>query len=796
MLALTPILIASFVLVVAGVPINDTGFDFEALELFWSYNRSDPVYPSPQAVGLGEWASAYSKARQWVSQLTNEEKELLTSGVVPENGCSGYIPGLDTIDFPGICLQDAGNGVRGADFVNAYPAGLHVGASWNKKLARQRAEYMGAEFRRKGVSIALGPVVGPIGKIAEGGRNWEGFGADPYLAGVFGSVSIEGLQEHVIACVKHFIANEQETMRNPSHHNQSLSANPDDKTMHELYLWPFQDAVKAGVGSVMSSYNRVNNSYASQNSKILNGLLKEELAFQGFVISDWDGQHSGLASWEAGLDMAMPSSDWYGNITIGIDNGTFPQERLDDMATRILASWYRYADNNSTGQGIPLLLLDPHEIVDARDPNSKTTIFQGAVEGHVLVKNKNALPLSEPKYVSVFGFDAVAADLNTYSKELGVFWSFFGGNSLNFENGTAFSMSNGGNLLTDMNPYMKSQGAAYNGTLFCGGGSGSNSPAYIDSPLDAIARQAYADGTYLSWDVSSKDPNVNPASEVCLVFVNEFATEFWDRPHLRDSYSDELIENVATQCANTIVVIHNAGVRLVDQWYDHENITAIIYAHLPGQDSGRSLVELLYGKQSPSGRLPYTVAKNESDYGDLLHPIYPQDEAPFYAQDNETHGVYIDYKHFIRENIEPRFPFGFGLTYTEFSYSDLRIDSFNVCTSHVENPTIIEGGVAELWDIIARVRVTVTNTGNVAAAEVPQLYIGIPCGPEKVLRGFDKELIQPGQSNQFTFDLTRRDLSTWSVEDQQWVLQAGSYNVYVGKDVLDIQLEGVITIDN
>lgn len=168
------------------------------------------------------------------------------------------------------------------------------------------------------------------------------------------------------------------------------------------------------------------------------------------------------------------------------------------------------------------------------------------------------------------------------------------------------------------------------GTVVSGGGSGANTGPYISSPYTAFQQQAYEDGTYLHWDFQSNNPNLNPASDTCIVFINEFAFEGMDRPGLADSSSDTLVSNVARDCKNTMVVIHNAGIRLVDDWIDNPNITALIYAHLPGQDSGRALVELMYGKQSPSGRLPYTVAKKEADYGELLAPsqstsgIYPQ----------------------------------------------------------------------------------------------------------------------------------------------------------------------------
>jgi beta-glucosidase len=739
--------------------------------------------------------------------MTDEEKNNITYGYSSTtNGCGGMSGGVPRLGFPGICLQDAGNGVRGTDMVNSYASGVHVGASWNRNLTYERGHYMGAEFRRKGVNVALGPVAGPLGRIARGGRNWEGFSNDPYLAGALTGDTVRGLQESVIACVKHLIGNEQEAHRStPSllknSNNQSSSSNLDDKTMHELYLWPFQDAVKAGAGSVMCSYNRINNSYGCQNSKTMNGLLKGELGFQGFVVSDWSAQHTGIASAAAGLDMAMPDSDYWvnGNLSQAVANGSLTSTRLNDMATRILASWYKYAELDNPGHGLPYSLLDAHELKDARDPKSKPTIFQGAVEGHVLVKNtNNSLPLKKPRFLSLFGYDAVAASRNTMDDLDWNMWSMGYDNTWTYPNGSAVDPTMLKYIfLSSTNPNEYGPGVALNGTTITGGGSGASTGSYIDDPFGAFQRQAYEDDTFLAWDFASQSPLVNPASEACIVFINEQSSEGWDRPSLADEYSDSLVQNVASQCSNTMVVIHNAGVRLVDRWIENDNITAVIYGHLPGQDSGRALVEVMYGKQSPSGRLPYTVAKNESDYGKLLNPVIAVGTKDiYYPQDNFTEGVYIDYKAFEVANITPRYEFGYGLTYTTFSYSDLKVSTHsNVSASYLAPGTsIAEGGLPSLWDVVATVTCTVSNTGSVAAAEVAQLYVNIPGGPAKVLRGFEKQLIEPKEQTQITFNLTRRDLSTWDVEKQNWGLQAGSYSLHVGKSVLDIQLTGSLTI--
>ncbi|KAH8845517.1 hypothetical protein MCOR27_009548 [Pyricularia oryzae] len=776
---------------------------FEELERFWSYGRSPSVYPSPESSGLGDWDDAYAKAKELVAQMTMEEKENVTIGYQHSlNGCVGKGGSVPRLGFPGFCMSNAGNGVGGTEGANAYPAALHVGASWNRQLAYDRALHMGREFKAKGANVALGPAVGPLGRVAKGGRNWEATGNDPYLTGVLAYETILGLQKSVIACLKHIVGNEQETSRKPprylpNNHNQSLSSNIDDKTIHELYLWPFQDSVRAGVGSVMSAYQRTNNSDSSQNSKVLNGLLKTELAFQGFVVSDWFAHQSGLASAQAGLDVVMPVAPLWsnGNLTKMVNNGSLPLSRLDDMVTRSLAAWYKYGSPSMTdiGHGLPVSLTSPHQFVDARDPSSKKTIFQGAVEGHVLVKNVNkALPLRKPKFLSIFGYDAVAQKLNTRERAGFSLW----GRGM----AGAHRYANGSELTMDMYDWFFASSVAqheagpevaFNGTLITGGGSGATAGPYIDAPLDAFQRRAYDDDTLLAWDVQNHAPDVNAASEACIVFINAQATEGWDRKNLTDSYSDNLVNVVAEQCNNTMVVVHAAGVRLVDAWYDHPNITAVVLAHLPGQDSGRSLVEVMYGKQSFSGRLPYTVAKREADYGSLLDPVFPSDETPYYPQSNFTEGVYIDYKHFLKHNITPRFEFGFGLTYTNFEYANLTISVDEQAASSELPPRqseILPGGLVSLWDEVVRVSCTVTNVGDVAAAEVAQLYLGVPGGPERVLRGFEKRVLEPGEGTVFEFALTRRDVSSWDVVRQGWVLQRGSYEVYVGKSVLDTPL--------
>ncbi|KAH7234426.1 glycoside hydrolase superfamily [Fusarium solani] len=724
---------------------------------------SPEVLPSPPGSGKGIWKNAYASARDFVALLTLEEKVNITGGVATDNVCAGNTGTVPRLGWPGMCLHDAGNGVRATDLVNSYPSALHVGASWDKNLTYQRGYYMGKEFKAKGVNVLLGPNVGPLGRTPLGGRNWEGFSVDPYLTGQLSAESIIGHQDAgVIANVKHFIANEQETFRRPYFGIEAVSSNIDDKTLHEYYLWPFVDSVRAGVASVMCSYNRINSTYGCENSKLMNGILKSEMSFDGFVLLDWNARHS-LSSANAGLDMVMPlRGNWGENLTEAVHNGTISEERITDMATRILAAWYLTGQDlhfPTPGIGMKNLTL-PHEQVDARVPESRPILLEGAIAGHVLVKNEdNALPFREnPKMISVFGYDATVPKTKNAD--------------ILFELGYTSSPEMGQAVLGKEEHFDQ---AARGGTIVSGGRAAANSPPYISDPLSAIQQRAAKDGGWVNWDLSSFNPDVNGASDVCLVFINAMATEGWDRDGLHDDFSDGLILNVASKCANTIVVIHAAGIRLVDQWIEHPNITATVIAHLPGQDSGESLVKLLYGEAGFSGKLPYTIAKNESDYT----PYVPcgLELGSKDPQCDFTEGVYLDYRSFDARDITPRFEFGFGLSYTEFEYSSLKVNIKDTASTE------------DLWETIATVKATITNVGPVCGEEVAQLYVAIPNSPPKQLRGFEKLAIEKGSSAEVQFELTRRDFSVWDVVKQEWTLQTGNYTIFVGASSRSLPLE-------
>lgn len=451
---------------------------------------------------------------------------------------------------------------------------------------------------------------------------------------------------------------------------------------------------------------------------------------------------------------------------------------------RVIASWYQFNQDQGfpkPGIGMPSSVLAPHEIVDGRDPAAAPVLLNGAIEGHVLVKNtKNTLPLKSPRMLSLLGYSAKTPDFFNPSSNLilGEAW-IVGMEALDPDA-----------LSSDGLPVI-----GKNGTLFSGAGSGANTPALPISPFEALKLRASQDGTALFNDFQSDKPDVVPSSDACIVFGNAWASEGYDRPAIRDDDTDALIKYVADQCSKTIVVFHNAGPRLVDGFIDHPNVTALIFAHLPGQESGPALVSLLYGDTSPSGKLPYTLAKNESDYGDVLDPAQPGGEFALFPQADFNEGVYLDYRAFDKKGIEPRYEFGFGLSYTTFAYSRISIVRIQGANTYPwPGGPVVSGGQTDLWDAIATVSVDILNTGRTAGAEVAQLYVGIPGAPARQLRGFEKPFLQPGQAQTVTFHLTRRDLSVWNVQRQKWQLQQGTYKFYVGSSSRKLPLSGTMAL--
>ncbi|KAL0932407.1 beta-glucosidase 1 precursor [Colletotrichum truncatum] len=661
---------------------------------------SPPVYPSPwMDPNADGWADAYAKAKDFVSQLTLLEKVNLTTGVGWQSDlCVGNVGAIPRLGLRGLCMQDGPVGIRFSDYNSVFPSGQTVAATWDRSLVYRRAEAIGAEQRAKGVDVVLAPVAGPIGRAPAGGRNWEGFSVDPYLTGIFMAESVKGIQDAgAIACAKHFVGNEQEHFRQAPEAigygyniTESLSSNIDDKTMHELYMWPFADAVRAGVGSIMCSYTQVNNSYGCQNSKLLNGLLKDELGFQGFIMSDWQAQHIQQLLTLYRLDMSMPGDTvfnsgqtfWGTNLTIAVLNGTVPEYRIDDMALRIMAAFFKVGN---TVEGLPdinfsswtLDTVGPlqyyakenvqtiNQHVDVRKGKEHSNLIREiGAKATVLLKNEGALPLKKPKFLAVIGEDA--------------------GPNPRGPNGCSDRGCN-------------------DGTLAAAWGSGSSNYPYLITPDQALQKRALEDGTRYESILSNYESVattalVSQADATTIVFVNANSGEGYinvggnegDRQNLTLWNSgDELIKNVSSVSNNTIVVIHSVGPVLVTDWYNNPNITAILWAGLPGQESGNSITDVLYGDVNPGGKSPFTWGPTRESYGaDVLYKPNNGEGAP---QDDFTEGVFIDYRYFDRataggsqngtyqnsSSAAPIYPFGFGLSYTKFEYSNLVVTDRN-----------------------------------------------------------------------------------------------------------------------
>jgi len=729
------------------------------------------------------WADAYAKAEAFVGGLTLEQKVNISTGVYWEAGlCVGNIG--EVAGWPGLCLMDSPLGIRDTDYNTAFPAGIQVAATFNRTMMRLRGYQMGEEFRGKGANVALGPMMN-MGRVAQGGRNWEGYGTDPFLSGEAAYETVLGLQSAgVQACAKHYVDYEQEYKRTQE------SSNVDDRTQHEIYQKPFLRSVMAGVASVMCSYNLINDTYACENDRTLNQLLKGEMGFRGYIMSDWGGQMSTLSAM-AGLDMTMPGditlgsgTSWWGpNLTLFVENGTIPLSRMDDMATRIMAGYYLLGQD----QGYPNVsinafnLYDPiNQLVNVQADHYIITREIGAA-GAVLLKNvNNALPLAAPRSMILVGSDA-------------------------------------GNGAMGANGYSDRGGD--DGILGMGWGSGTVNYPYLVSPMDAIQLRARADGTsltnwFLDWDTAGAAAAVQQM-EVAIVFVNSDSGEGYitvdgnlgDRNNLTLWHNaDELILAVASANNNTIVVAHSVGPAIIEPWVENPNVTAIVWAGLGGQETGNAIADVLYGDYNPSGRLPYTIAKAAEDYGVYL--VLGGDGPTILSVPYEE-GLFYDYRRFDEYGITPRYEFGFGLSYTTFEYYNLAIElvpQYDLTDIALEAaweagiPTPQGEGMSTalyLHRPYVQVSFQVQNTGPVAGTEIPQVYVHFPTGigePPSWLKGFDAIYLEPGEVGTVTVTISRYDFSIWDVVAQGWVKPEGLFTLSVGASSRDFRLNGTLPI--
>ncbi|KAI0762855.1 beta-glucosidase [Fomes fomentarius] len=717
------------------------------------------------------WQAAWAKAKPVVANLSNADKAALGTGLGLIGGpCIGSTTAVKAIPgFPssGFCLQDSPVGVRFADHVSVFPAGINAAATWNRTLIRARGEAMGAEFRGKGIHVALTPMMNLM-RAPAAGRNWEGAGGDPYLTGEVAYELITGVQSQgVQACAKHFINNEQE------HFRESSSSTVDDRCQHEIYLHPFLRSVQANVASIMCSYNQINGTFACENDKAINGLLKGELGFQGYVMSDWYATHSTVPAANGGLDMTMPGDKWFAsfssyfgdNLVNAVKTGDVPQARIDDMATRILAAWYALGQD----EGYPALNINSWlplfgQHVDVQGDHASLIRTIGAASAVLLKNQGSVLPLKAPKTMAIVGTGARSA--------------LFGANEC-------------------------LDHSCNDGVLAVGWGSGTATFPYLVAPQDAITTRAKAEGTSVSSWTFSDDANLSANTaqqkDVALVFITADSGEAQytvegnqgDRNDLNAWHNgDEIVKRVASVNNNTVVVVNSVGPIIMDAWIENPNVTAVIWAGLPGQEAGNAITDVLYGDVNPSGRLPFTIAKSESDYSArVTYQGSGVVEIPY------SEGLFIDYRHFDANGIVPRFPFGHGLSYTSFSYSALKISG---STAGGSRQSLGFGSSLDPWlhQPVVTVSFTLKNTGARAGTEIPQLYTSPPSSAKSApfnLKGFDAVYLGPGESKTVTFQLSRYDFSVWDVVSQSWQVATGKTGISVGASSRDLKLNGSIT---
>jgi beta-glucosidase len=617
------------------------------------------------------------------------------------------------------------------------------------------------------------------------------------------SASVLGIQSvGVQACSKHYIGNEQETQRTSSTQDngvviEAVSSNIDDRTLHELYLWPFAEAVRAGTSSIMCSYNRVNGSYSCANSETL-AILKEELAFPGYVVSDWYATHGTASHANAGLDIEMPGNvsavagpSYFGDMLLkAVKDGQVSKSRLGEMAERVMTPYFLLGQDEKYptvdpasgasfsvyqyGHNSELLLNFPK--VPARNvrSNHAELIRQLAAAGTVLLKNVNGtLPLKKQKEIGVFG------------------------------NGASYPTTGSVYLDYGMHP----EGFEM-GTVDIGGGSGTVRHTNLVTPLDAVRKHVEELGGRVQVLLDNKElvdgrfRTIYPVPDVCLLFLKAYASEGQDRRSIELAWNATLaVEKTAAVCPNTVVVVHGPGV-VTMPWADNENVTAILSAHYPGEETGNAIVDVLWGHAEPSGRLPYTVPKNLSDYGPPIANVsQPVTDANAWQAEFKE-GQMIDYRHFDANNIEPLYEFGFGLSYTKFAMAEslsVQIDS-GVGARANKSEGIAPGGLNDLWTPLATVNVEVTNVGESAGTAVPQLYVSLPHDktpkgtPIKSLKGFEKVHLKTGETQKVAFVLRRRDLSFWDEHKKEWVIPDGTFTFAAGFSSRDLRAKAKTTV--
>lgn len=687
-----------------------------------------------------------------LSQLTLEEKVSLLSGETHGELAGFSTHSIPRLGIPAIKMNDGPLGVRFSQ-ATSFPSAISLGATFNPVLVGQVAKAIAEETRGFGHDMLLGPCIG-ISRHPFGGRNFESYGEDPYLTSQMATYYVQGLQgQGVIGSTKHFALNDQEF------HRTTINTIADERTMQEIHLPAFQAAVRAGTWSVMASYNLLNGLHASENPDLLTRILKKDWGFQGFVVSDWEATHSTVPAALAGLDLEMPTGVFFGDDLLKVVQAQEVSVSLiDDKVTRILRAIFGSGlfDRGAVDGPNPALIGNAEHLSVAE---------KAAGEGLVLLKNENrVLPLQL---------------LSTESRKIQTL-------------------------------AVIGAGAHYPRTG--GGGSSLVVPIHVVSPLAALQKRLagknvrieYSVGAVMEGDETTLQTfwhrvmnfikgqtdlqqavELASRADVAVVFAglsNFYESEGGDREFFGlPEGQDELIREVSRVNSNTIVVI-NAGNPVAMPWL--EQVPGVIYAWYGGQEAGYAVADALLGKLNPSGKLPVSFPKRWEDAA--AFGAYPQDPG---SEDQVTYkeGIYVGYRHFDTHQIEPLFPFGHGLSYSQFSYSHLKLDRHLVVASSPE----------------VQVSFDVTNTGDIAGAEAAQVYVSEFAPPVdrpmQELKGFEKVYLLPGETKRVSLSLNSASFAYYDATEidpsaRGWRVPSDLFTVRVGSSSRDIRLKGHLLI--
>lgn len=643
-----------------------------------------------------------------------------TAAMETTPGAAGYLPGVKRLGIPSIQMADAAVGVtKGAAtgrFSTPLPSGLAEASAWSRELSHEYGALIGRELLNAGYNMSLG---GGCNLLREprNGRNFEYKGEDPILAGTLTGEGIRGLQEQgVIGDIKHYALNDQETART------TLNAVMDRRAMRETDLLAFEIGIRIGhPGAVMCSYNKIGGSYACENPYLLNEVLKKDFGFEGFVVSDWKATHSAGAAL-AGLDVEMPDDLHFGQkLKDAVLHGEIPATRLDDMVRRVLRSEFAAG------------IFDRVSTQTVTDATSGMDFAQHVAEqGSVLLRNaRGILPLSSDgiRSIVLIGGHADAGVLS-------------GGGSAQVD-------PPGGNAIA---------------------ATGRRAIVYYrSSPLAALRQQLKGiDVSYVDGEDLRQAAEAARHADVAIVFGVQPAREDTDLVDLSlPGKQNALIDAVANANAKTIVVLETGGpVKM--PWLD--KVASVLEVWYPGIRGGEAVANILLGRVNPSGKLPVTFPTDEQQ---LPHPALTNrtEHAPVVEY---SEGLKTGYKWYDATGKRPLFPFGFGLSYTKFSYSQLKVGN-DPFTLHF----------------------TVRNTGSVAGAEISEVYTSLPAEagePPKRLVGWTRTDLGPGESKQVEVKLDPFSFMVFDATLDKWVTVGGTYNVQVGGSSVDTPLEASMVL--